>query len=392
MHITMIGQTLQANVLAELWRNVGNCVHHEPSLKGIDIERLPAQMDILCLCVPSHELERAADFLRSFVAHAPPKLMINGATFGLHGTAQLAHIYDQAPWCYLPDIIQEGNAIDSFVDAKQMIVGCDDEHGKMFMQELLRPFFPRPQQILWMPILDAELTKLSISGMLATRISYMNDLANIAEKLGVDILNVQQGMAADTRIGGSYLSAGVGFGGANFSHDITMLASEFAENGGKSRLLQQVWEINEDQKEILFRKLWHHFDTHLQGKVIAIWGAAFKENTSSIQHSPIHKMLSALWAQGAIVQLHDPKALPKIAAQYGERADLILCDDLYAATMGADALCVLTPWPAYFSPDYARLKTVMRHPLLLDGRNIYDAQYVVAQGLLYEGVGRPCKR
>lgn len=388
MHITMIGQTLQANVLAELFSAVGNCVHHEPTLKGIEIDQLPTHMDVLCLCVPSHQFEQACEFLQKFQNHTAPKLMINGATFGLHGTAQLAQMYDQAPWCYLPDTIQEGNAMDSFVDAKQMIVGCDDEHARPLMQELLRPFFPRPQQILWMPIIDAELTKLSISGMLATRISYMNDLANIAEKLGVDILNVQQGMAADTRIGGSYLSAGVGFGGANFSHDITMLASEMAQNGGKSRLLQQVWDINEDQKEILFRKLWHHFATDLQGKVITIWGAAFKENTSSIQHSPIHKMLSALWAQGAIVKLHDPKALPKIAAQYGERRDLILCEDAYDAAIDADALCVLTPWPAYFSPDYQRLKTVMRQPLLLDGRNIYDPTYVTAQGFIYEGVGR----
>ena len=239
-----------------------------------------------------------------------------------------------------------------------------------------------------MPILDAEFTKLSISGMLATRISYMNDLALVAEKLGIDIANVKQGMGADTRIGSAYLSAGIGFGGENFSHDILTLSSEVSKTGAKSRLLQQVWEINEQQKEILFRKLWNYYHSDLKGKTIAIWGAAFKENTFSIHNSPIHAMLAALWAQGAKVKLHDPQALQEIYKMYGERDDLILSLDAYDVVQNADALCVITAWKQYYSPDYKKLQQTMRHPLILDGRNLYDPDFVKAQGFAYEGVGR----
>ena len=239
-----------------------------------------------------------------------------------------------------------------------------------------------------MPFLDAEFTKLSISGMLATRISYMNDMAQVAEKLNIDIHNVKQGLASDSRIGASYLSAGVGFGGENFSHDILTLTGTVAGSGIKSQLLDQVWNINEQQKEILFRKLWNYYQGQLTGKVVVIWGASFKENTSSIENSPIHAMLAALWAQGAIVQLHDPQALERVANFYGERADLILCHDQYHAVKNAHALCLLTAWKQYWSPDYSQLLQKMAHPLILDGRNMLDPDFVKAQGFAYQGVGR----
>ena len=210
----------------------------------------------------------------------------------------------------------------------------------------------------------------------------------MAEKLGIDIEHVRQGMGADSRIGLSYLSPGAGFGGENFSHDILTLANTVAHTGVKSQLLAQVWEINQQQKELLFRKLWNYFHGDLSGKTVAIWGAAFKENTSRVQHSPIHIMLEALWAQGVTVQLHDPQALAEIEAIYGTRADLIYCTDQYQAAQNADALCLLTAWKQYWSPDYQRLLQQMQHPLILDGRNIYDPSYVKAQGFAYTGVGR----
>ena len=239
-----------------------------------------------------------------------------------------------------------------------------------------------------MPFLDAEFTKLSISGMLATRISYMNDMAQVAEKLDIDIENIKQGLASDSRIGSTYLSPGVGFGGENFSHDILTLTGTISGSGVKSQLLEQVWNINEQQKEILFRKLWNYYQGQLTGKVVAIWGASFKENTSSIENSPIHAMLTALWAQGVIVQLHDPQALAQIRKVYGQRDDLILYDDQYQAIENAQALCLLTAWKQYWSPDYSHLLQEMAHPLILDGRNIYDPDYVKEQGFAYQGVGR----
>ena len=286
------------------------------------------------------------------------------------------------------DNIQEGNALTSVLSLKRLIVGVDDESVKQLIIELFRPQFPAKHQYLFMPILDAEFTKLSISGMLATRISFMNDLANVSEKLGIDIQNVQQGLASDSRIGASYLSAGAGFGGENFSHDILTLSNTVNATGVKSRLLDQVWEINEQQKEILFRKLWNIFKGDLKNKKIAIWGASFKENTASIQNSSIHPLLEALWAQGAIVYLHDPEALHEVNALYGARADLILCSDQYQVIQQADALCLLTAWKQYWSPDFQYLKQQMNRPLILDGRNIYDPAYVKSQGFEYQGVGR----
>lgn len=317
-----------------------------------------------------------------------PKLMINASTLGLNGTDQLEKILPQDHWIYLPDVIQEGNALHSFVSTKQLVVGCSSEIAQVKLKELLRPLFPREQQYLFMPKLDAEFTKLSVSGMLATRISYINDLAVMAEKLGIDIEYVRQGMAADSRIGSSYLYPGAGFGGENFSHDILTLTNTVTEIGMKSQLLSQVWDINEQQKEILFRKLWNYYHGDLTTKTVAIWGASFKENSSRIQQSPIHAMLKALWAQGVIVKLHDPQALFEIEKIYGQRDDLIYCMDQYQAIEHADALCLLTGWKQYWSPNYALMLENMKHPLILDGRNIYNPEYVKAQGFAYFGVGR----
>ena len=201
-----------------------------------------------------------------------PKLMINASTLGLHGTAKFEKILPEDDWVYLPDMIQEGNALQSLTQTKQLIVGCISHSSQSKIRELLRPLFPREQQYLFMPVLDAEFTKLSVSGMLATRISYINDLALVAEKLGIDIEHVRQGMAADSRIGASYLYPGAGFGGENFSHDIQTLTNTVFGAGANSQLLSQVWEINEQQKELLFRKLWNYYHGDLAGKTVAIWG------------------------------------------------------------------------------------------------------------------------
>ena len=317
-----------------------------------------------------------------------PKLMINASTFGLNGTEKLKAILPEDHWVYFPDTIQEGLAFKSVTSAEKVIIGCADQQAQSHLEEMLRPLFPRRQQYLFMPVLDAEFTKLSISGMLATRISYMNDLADVAEKLGIDIAHVRDGMAADSRIGESYLYSGAGFGGENFSHDVLTLSNTISSTGTKSQLLGQVWEINEQQKEFLFRKLWNYYHGNLAGKTIAIWGAAFKQHTSSTSFSPIHPMLAALWAQGVTVRLHDPQALAEIHAIYGERDNLILCEDQYDAVNQAHGLCVLTAWKQYWSLDYTQLKLKLAHPLILDGRNIYQPDYVKSQGFAYIGVGR----
>ncbi|OCY31922.1 UDP-glucose 6-dehydrogenase [Acinetobacter pittii] len=419
MKIAVFGTTLHAGVMAALLAEYGNqiywctCVSCEEDisvltyqdqevnnylnkqrkagfLKESAFSEIPLDIEVYLFCFSPTQIELALKTVQKLserpIVH--PRLMINGSTFGLHGTEKLKQHLPKDEWVYFPDVIQEGNAINSVLNVKHVIVGVESRDASETMQELLRPFFQFSYQYLFMPILDAEFTKLSISGMLATRISYMNDLAMVAEKLGIDIANVKHGIAADTRIGAAYLSPGVGFGGENFSHDILTLSSTVSETGTKSRLLEQVWSINEQQKEILFRKLWNYYHCSLNGKTVAIWGASFKENTSNIHNSPIHILLAALWAQGVIVRLHDPQALDEIAATYGPREDLILCTDQYQAAQDAHALCLVTAWKQYWSPDFKQLQQLMKHPLILDGRNIYDPAYVKAKGFAYEGVGR----
>ncbi|HCI3538164.1 TPA: UDP-glucose/GDP-mannose dehydrogenase family protein [Acinetobacter baumannii] len=419
MKIAVFGTTLHAGVMAALLAEYGNqiywctCVSCEENisvlsyqdqevnhylnkqrkagfLKESPFSEIPLDIEVYLFCFSPTQIELALKTVEKLserpIIH--PKLMINGSTFGLHGTEKLKQHLPKDEWVYFPDVIQEGNAINSVLNVKHVIVGVESRDASEIMQELLRPFFQFSYQYLFMPILDAEFTKLSISGMLATRISYMNDLTMVAEKLGIDIANVKHGIAADTRIGAAYLSPGVGFGGENFSHDILTLSSTVLETGTKSRLLEQVWAINEQQKEILFRKLWNYYHCDLSGKTVAIWGASFKENTSNIHNSPIHILLAALWAQGVKVRLHDPQALDEIASIYGSREDLILCSDQYEAAQNAHALCLVTAWKQYWSPDFKRLKQLMKHPLILDGRNIYDPAYVKAKGFAYEGVGR----
>ncbi|NUE93462.1 UDP-glucose/GDP-mannose dehydrogenase family protein [Acinetobacter seifertii] len=419
MKIAVFGTTLHAGVMAALLAEYGNqiywctsvtCEENISVLSYQDQEvnhylnkqrkagfltespfsQIPLDIEVYLFCFSPTQIELALKTVEKLserpIVH--PRLMVNGSTFGLHGTEKLKQHLPKDEWVYFPDVIQEGNAINSVLSVKHVIVGVESSYAQDVMQELLRPFFRFSYQYLFMPILDAEFTKLSISGMLATRISYMNDLALVAEKLGIDIANVKHGIAADTRIGAAYLSAGVGFGGENFSHDILTLSSTVSETGVKSRLLEQVWAINEQQKEILFRKLWNYYHCDLSGKTVAIWGASFKENTPSTHNSPIHILLAALWAQGVKVRLHDPQALNEIAALYGTREDLILYADQYEAVQGAHALCLVTAWKQYWSPDFKQLQQLMQHPLILDGRNIYDPAYVKSKGFAYEGVGR----
>lgn len=418
MKIAIYGATLHAGVMAGLFAEYGHQVFWCQYLDNNDycsvqyqdaavnalilkqsqtnrlnicsLDEIKFDIDAYFFGFHSQEYEKIEQIL-SYLQSQPiihPKLMINGSSLGLYGTSKLQQKFPKDDWCYLPDLIQEGNAINSVLHVKHIVVGVETQFAQVQMTELLRPFFNYNHTYLFMPILDAEFTKISVAGMLATRISYMNDLAQAAEKLNIDIANVRLGLGADSRIGDAYLAAGVGFGGENFSQDIQRLTNVMSQQGMKSELLEQVWAINERQKELLFRKLWNYFHGDLKGKVIAIWGASFKENTPHIDYSPIDAMLQALWAQGAIVQLHDPQALTIIAKKYGKRDDLILCEDQYDATLNASALCLLTAWKQYLTLNYNYLKSVMAYPLILDGRNVYDPSYVKAQGFAYAGVGR----
>lgn len=288
----------------------------------------------------------------------------------------------------MPEMLQEGAALQSFTRPAHLLIGCDSEWAEQQIREIFRPFIRLRDSVRIMHPREAEFTKLAINGMLATRLGFMNDMASLADQLGVDIEQVRRGMGADPRIGEAYLYPGCGFGGLNFSRNVMSLADTLEASNVGSELLEQVLLINERQKELLFRKLWQHYETNLRGRTVAIWGASFKPGTDRIDNGPALKLLEALWAQGVTVKIHDPKALDNLQRRFGDRADLVLCKTPYEAATDSDALMLVTEWKDYWSPDFPELRRLMATPVLLDGRNIYDPAYVKSSGFTYYGVGR----
>lgn len=349
-------------------------------------------IDILWLALAPDQRGDAETLVATLAGRqTSPLVVINNSTFPVGTTEQfellLGHIGQVA--VALPDMLEEGRAWQVFTRPTRWLLGCEDDQAAIQVRELLRAFNRRQDTFQRMPRRAAELTKLAINGMLATRISYMNEIAGLADSLAVDVEHVRQGMGADTRIGYEYLYPGCGFGGPNFSRDLMRLADVQSASGRASALLDRVLDINEHKKETLFRKLWAHFHGQLEGRTIAIWGVAFKPGTARIDHAPVLTLLEALWAQGVQVRLHDPAALASLEAHFGAHELMTLCpDDPYQACEGADALMLVTEWKCYWNPDWRRLGEMLHERLILDGRNIFDPHYVAARGLIYRGIGR----
>ncbi|PMR75642.1 UDP binding domain-containing protein [Billgrantia endophytica] len=362
------------------------------TVAGSDTPRMTGRIDILWLALSPEQRDGAGDLVeRAARQHGGPLVLINNSTFPVGETERLEARLGGADRraVSLVDMLEEGRAWASFTRPGRWLLGCDDDHADAQVRELLRAFNRRRDVVQRMPRRAAELTKLATIGMLATRISYMNEIAGLADSLGVDVEHVRQGMGADSRIGYEYLYPGCGFGGPNFSRDLMRLADVQEASGRRSALLEQVLDINEQKKETLFRKLWTHFQGRLEGRTMAIWGAAFKPGSARIDHAPVLTLLDALWAQGVRVQLHDPAATPALRAEVGDHPLLRLYDgDPYAACEGADALMLVTEWKHYWNPDWARLAGQLQERLLLDGRNIYDPAHVAGWGLTYRGIGR----
>ncbi|USZ51794.1 nucleotide sugar dehydrogenase [Halomonas sp. DN3] len=350
------------------------------------------EIDVLWLALSPTQRDDASRLVEENASRlADGAIIVNNATFPVGDTERLESLLEgqNVTSVALPDTLEEGRAWETFTRARSWLLGCDDDHAERQVRELMRAFNRRHEVFKRMPRRAAELTKLAINGMLATRISYMNEMAGLADTLGVDVEYVRQGMGADQRIGYEYLYPGCGFGGPNFSRDLVGLVDVQSASGRHSELLDQVLEINEHKKETLFRKLWAHYQGRLEGRTVAIWGAAFKPGTARIDHAPVLTLLRALWAQGVHVRLHDPAALPAVRAVVGDHPLLSLHqDDPLDACHGADALMLVTEWKAYWNPDWMALKRQLKGALVLDGRNIYDPQYVAAQGFHYRGIGR----
>lgn len=317
------------------------------------------------------------------------------SNFSIGIVDQLAEI-SKMEYAINPDFASDGHAIQSFTRPDRIIIGTSSDTIKKQLRHLLTPFNRNKDVIIEMSPASAELTKYATNAMLATRISLMNELASIAEKTGADIDQVRIGLGADKRIGRAYLYSGIGFGGDNFTRDlerIQRLLPLATLNGGQS-LLQSVIEINENQKELFFRKLWQFFDCDLEGKTITLWGLGYKPNTTSVEGAASIALINAFAHQNCKLKLHDPfamEATKKWVEKHltiAEQRNISYCEDMYEATENSDALCVLTEYKAFWSPDFAKLKNNMHANNILDGRNLYNRYFVEEKGFKYFGVGR----
>jgi UDPglucose 6-dehydrogenase len=287
-----------------------------------------------------------------------------------------------------PEFLKEGNAVDDCMKPDRIVIGSSSSRAIDLLKSLYAPFNRNHDRIVVMDERSAELTKYAANAMLATKISFMNEIANIAEHVGADVEMVRHGIGSDPRIGYSFIYPGTGYGGSCFPKDVQALERTAHANGYQARLLGAVEAVNRDQKRRLFELLMRHFGGVLSGTTIALWGLAFKPNTDDMREAPSRVLMEALWRAGARVRAYDPQAGDETARIYGQRDDLVLCDDPWAALEGADALAVVTEWKVFRSPDFARIKSMLKNPVIFDGRNLYDPPMVESAGLAYYGIGR----
>ncbi|MCE5233428.1 MAG: UDP-glucose/GDP-mannose dehydrogenase family protein [Mizugakiibacter sp.] len=287
-----------------------------------------------------------------------------------------------------PEFLKEGDAVDDCMRPDRIVIGSSSERAVHLLKTLYAPFNRNHERIVLMDERSAELTKYAANAMLATKISFMNEVANIAERVGADVELVRQGIGADPRIGYHFIYPGAGYGGSCFPKDVQALERTARAHGYEARLLGAVEAVNADQKRKLFELIARHFGGAVEGKTVALWGLAFKPNTDDMREASSRRLMETLWEAGASVHAFDPEARAETRRLYGERAGLVLCDDPYAALEGADVLAVVTEWKIFRSPDFARIRELLRTPALFDGRNLYDPEAVEQAGIAYYGIGR----
>jgi len=422
MKIAIWGQELTAWVAAGTLAHAGNDVRivndstdqdpilrmgtnilNEPGLKDLICDEFTkgrlqfttsggaTQFDIHMLCMNPSEFDAAKQIVSKLGKFTQNKLLIiNQSLFGVGSTDELQGLLKKENnqiAAFLTENIAEGEALNNMRHPKAITLGCDNPWANMMIDSLLRPFTRQLDQMLIMSTREAEFAKMATTGMLALRIGYINELANLAEQLDVNIDVIRQSMGADPRIGHHYLSPGCGFGGNSFSQSIKGLADLLSEKRN-SQLLDTVLRENEKQKEQCFRKLWRHYKADISGLQIAVWGASFKPGSSSLDGAPSLKVIEAIIAQGATVRIHDPEALDNIERLYGGHPQVITCKDKYEALANTDALLILTEWDEYWSPDYEALLEQMRQPVIVDGRNVLSRDLLESLGFTYYGIGR----
>ncbi len=287
-----------------------------------------------------------------------------------------------------PEFLKEGAAIDDFMRPDRIVIGTDSKKAVDCLKSLYAPFNRNHDRILVMDRRSSELTKYAANAMLATKISFMNELANIAEYTGADIEKVRIGMGSDPRIGYHFIYPGAGYGGSCFPKDVSALTHLAKQVGYDAEILNSVESVNQRQKQSIFNKIERHYNGKLKGKTIALWGLAFKPNTDDMREAPSRVLMEKLWEAGAVVNAFDPKAIEETQRIYGQRTDLKYCHTPESAIDGADALVVITEWNLFRSPDFDLLKTKLKAPVIFDGRNIYNPPMMKELGFVYYSIGR----
>jgi len=318
--------------------------------------------------VPVGTADRVADCLRETLA-----------------SRGVAHEFDVVS---NPEFLKEGAAIEDFMRPDRVIVGTDNPRTAELLRALYAPFNRNHDRVMVMDVRSAELTKYAANAMLATKISFMNELSNIAEAVGADIEHVRVGIGSDPRIGYQFIYPGCGYGGSCFPKDVSALERTAVGIGYTPQLLQAVEAVNHRQKELLFQKIDTYFEGQLEGKTIALWGLAFKPNTDDMREASSRRIMEQLWEAGARVRAFDPVAAAEARRIYGERPDFILADDQMGALDGADALAIVTEWTQFRSPSFDTIARILRYPVIFDGRNLFDPRLVTAAGLTYISIGR----
>jgi len=286
-----------------------------------------------------------------------------------------------------PEFLKEGAALGDFMKPARVVIGTDSERATELLRSLYEPFTHNRDRMIVMDVRSAELTKYAANAMLATKISLMNELANLAEHLGADIEAVRLGIGSDPRIGYAFIYPGVGYGGSCFPKDVQALKRSADEVSYEASVLTAVESVNNRQKHVLFNKIAAHFGD-LRGRTLALWGLAFKPNTDDMREAASRVLMESLWSAGAKVRAYDPVAMPECTRIYGQRQDLMLCKTSREALEGADALAIVTEWREFRSPDFDAIKRALRTPAIFDGRNLYDPAQMARAGFSYYAIGR----
>jgi UDPglucose 6-dehydrogenase len=364
---------------------------------GAAVER--SQVVFIAVGTPSGEdgsadLKHVLAVARTIGRHLnSPKVVITKSTVPV-GTAEKVRAAIKAetevPFyvCSNPEFLKEGDAIDDFMKPDRVVVGVDSAEAREVLEQLYAPFVRTGNPILFMDIASAEVTKYAANAMLATRISFMNQIAGFCERVGADVHAVRKGIGTDRRIGPAFLFPGPGYGGSCFPKDVKALVTSAREMGMTFDLLEAVEAVNARQKLVLLEKLKANLGQDLSGKRVAVWGLAFKAETDDMRESPAIPLIHGLLAAGATVQAHDPKAMDSARSIFGSLRGLVFAADPYSAVEGADALVVVTEWLVYRNPDFERLKQALKRPLVIDGRNLFDPARLGADGFEYHSIGR----